>query len=125
MIPQQVFEPVHERSLPESGYLALSNGSTGYVKVRRLQAPSLFKQRPVTFVNPPVETLCARGPPARIAPLPPPPTPPLQAARPPDFQHRQTLPVKGIRRTPCDNVAVIQLSVVLIKSGTIETMGRC
>ena len=55
VIPQQVFEPVHERSLPESGYLALSNGSTGYVKVRRLQAPSLFKQRPVTFVNPPVE----------------------------------------------------------------------
>jgi hypothetical protein len=55
IIPQQINEPIHERELAESAYRSLAEGSVNYRLVRRLQAASLFKERPVRFVNPPVE----------------------------------------------------------------------
>lgn len=55
VIPQQDFEPVHEFSLPEHIYRNLLDGSSGYQLVLNLQTRSLFSNRPVPFVNPPVK----------------------------------------------------------------------
>jgi hypothetical protein len=60
IIPQQIFEPVHEHSIPEHVYRSLADGSMGYVKVRHLRTRSLFESHPVTFVNPKVELYARR-----------------------------------------------------------------
>jgi len=55
VIPQQEYEPVHEWSLPAATYQALRDGSLGYAQVLGVQTPSLFSERPITYVNPPVK----------------------------------------------------------------------
>ncbi len=55
VIPQQHFEPVHEWTLSDQDYLALTDGSMGYDRVLWVQTPSLFSKRPIPFVNPPVQ----------------------------------------------------------------------
>ena len=53
-IPLEDFEHVHERRLSEEVYQHLVDGSLGYRQAALIQTPSLFRDRPATFVNPPV-----------------------------------------------------------------------
>jgi hypothetical protein len=53
-IPLEDFEPVHERALPTETYQRLVDGTAGYHQAALIQTSSLFRRRPVTFVNPPV-----------------------------------------------------------------------
>lgn len=50
----QDFESEHERALPEETYQALVAGTLGYRQAAVFRGASLFRDRPATFVNPPV-----------------------------------------------------------------------
>jgi len=54
MIPQQHFESWHEFVLPDTTAGRLLDGTAGYRLAFASQAPSLFRDRPIPFVNPPV-----------------------------------------------------------------------
>ena len=53
-LPLEDYEQVHEEQLPEDVYQQLLAGTRGYRQAALIQAPSLFRKRPATFVNPPV-----------------------------------------------------------------------
>ena len=52
VIPQQTFEPVHEKALPDDVYASLLDGSFGYRLVFEQQTRPWFPKRLISFVNP-------------------------------------------------------------------------
>jgi len=68
VIPQQISEPAHEWSLPDSTFAGLLDGSRGYAQVLAIQTPALFP-RPLllaSYVNPPVRVFARRDMVARV-----------------------------------------------------------
>ncbi|MDH4046251.1 MAG: hypothetical protein OEW06_17525, partial [Gemmatimonadota bacterium] len=80
VIPQQTFEGAHEWQLSEAAFEQLVSGSTGYRQVYVAQGRTMFRHRPITFVNPPVRAFAredvaeVRGLPLRRTPIEPPAT---------------------------------------------------
>lgn len=54
LIPFREFEPGEDRAVPENLYRSFCDGSAGYRYVYGVQSSSLFTEKPLTFVNPPV-----------------------------------------------------------------------
>ncbi|MGH7820004.1 MAG: hypothetical protein ACREQ9_09535 [Candidatus Binatia bacterium] len=54
VIPVQSYESHHEWTLPAETFRRLVDGSLGYVEALHLEPRTLFDERPMSFVNPPV-----------------------------------------------------------------------
>jgi hypothetical protein len=54
IVPQQSFEVVHEWNLPPDRFEELDGGEWEYELLFVYRGPSLFEERPINWVNPPV-----------------------------------------------------------------------